>query len=236
MKKMKSILYLAFFGASGISLSGCSVYYNKFYTDPDKCYKEAIAKEPFDAAIVPGFPHQKDNWSQVVKGRVYWAVYLYKHGMVKNIIFSGSAVYSPYIESEVMALYARELGIPQECIFTETRAEHSTENLYYSYELAKNKGFKTIALATDPAQSSFLKSYKRKFKLDIEFIPILYDTLKVINKVDPDIEEEKAFVPDFVPLTEREGIIKRLRGTRGHVIKKLIRKNKKLKRKNKESN
>jgi uncharacterized SAM-binding protein YcdF (DUF218 family) len=229
----KRILCLTFFCAFAISFSGCSVFYNKFYTDPDKCYKEALVKKPFDAAIVPGFPHQKDNWSQVVKGRVYWALFLYKHGMVKNIIFSGSAVYSPYIESEVMALYAQELGIPKECIFTEIKAEHSTENLYYSYELAKNKGFKTIVLATDPAQSSFLKSFKRKFKLDLQFIPILYDTLKVMNKTDPDIEEEKAFVPGFIPITEREGIFKRLRGTRGHVIKKMIRKSKKLQRKKK---
>jgi uncharacterized SAM-binding protein YcdF (DUF218 family) len=210
----------------GISIGGCSIYYDRFYTDPQKCYNEARYHEPFDAIIVPGFPHQKDKWSLAVKGRVYWAIFLYQHGIAKNIIFSGSAVYSPYIESEVMALYALKLGVPIEHIFTETKAEHSVENLYYSYELAQSKGFKTLALATDPAQSSFLKNFKRKFKLDVQFIPIIYDTLLAMNKINPDIEEEKAFVPNFIPITERESLFKRLRGTRGHVVKKLIRRKK----------
>jgi uncharacterized SAM-binding protein YcdF (DUF218 family) len=215
-----------------LSLSACKAYYNAFYTDPEKCYKEALTQKPFDAIIVPGYPHQKGRWSDVVKGRVYWATYLFKKGMTKNIIFSGSAVYSPYLESEIMALYAIRLGIPKENIFIETKAEHSAENLYYSWILGKTKGFQKMALATDPAQSSFLKSFKRKFKLDMEFIPIIYDTLKTIKKIDPEIEDKKAFVENFVPITEREGILKRLRGTRGHVIKKLIRNNKKLKKKN----
>ena len=54
-------------------------------------------------------------------------------GMAKNVMFSGSAVYTPYYESKIMALYAEAIGIPKERIYIETEAEHSTENIFYSY-------------------------------------------------------------------------------------------------------
>lgn len=208
-------------------LSGCANFYNKYYTDPDLSYKEASTKAPFDAVVIPGYPYNKGGWNATLKGRVYWGIYLYQQGIAKNLIFSGSAVYTPYVESKIMALYAEALGIPGKNIFTETKAEHSTENLYYSYKLAKDKGFKSIALATDVAQSSFIKSVNNKFRLDVQFIPMIYDTLKTINKIDPVIDEEKAFVPDFVSIMERESLNKRLQGTRGKKVKRLLRKEKK---------
>lgn len=68
-------------------------------------------------------------------------------------MYSGSSAYSPYYEGEIMALYAIAIGIPKENVFTETRAEHSTENLFYVYLKAKKLGFTHIALATDPFQA-----------------------------------------------------------------------------------
>ena len=225
MKKVHTFLTFLFVGACiAFSMTGCFIIRNNFYTDPEECYA-AAEKKSFDAVIVPGFPHDTaKGWDRIVKGRVYWAVFLYNKGIAKNIIFSGSAVYTPYVESKVMALYAEQLGIPKEHIFVETQAEHSTENLYYSYQLGKAQGFQDMALATDPVQSSFLVSYKRKFKLkDLYFVPILYDTLKAMEKTDPVINCEGAYIKDFVPLTEREGLIKRVRGTGGRKIKKILR-------------
>ncbi|MBC7488262.1 MAG: YdcF family protein [Cytophagaceae bacterium] len=209
--------------------SSCFIIRNNFYTDPEKCYKEALSEKPFDAIIIPGFPHDSiKGWDRIVQGRVYWALFLYKKGIAKNVIFSGSAVYSPYVESKVMALYAEQLGIPKENIFVETKAEHSTENLYYSYLLAREHGFNTIALATDPVQSSFLVSYKRKFKLtNLKFIPIIYDTLMVMTKENPKILADSAFVKDFIALPERESLYKRVRGTVGVKIKRLLKQQRK---------
>jgi hypothetical protein len=65
-------------------------------------------------------------------------------GSAKNVMYSGSSVYSPYYEGEVMAMYAAAIGIPKEHIFTETKAEHSTENLYYGYHKSRKLGFKKL--------------------------------------------------------------------------------------------
>jgi uncharacterized SAM-binding protein YcdF (DUF218 family) len=221
-----------FFIFNLLILSGCGSYFrNRYYSDPEESYSNAVQTGPYDAIIVPGYPHSKDKWSDIVKIRVYWADYLYKKGLTRNIIFSGSAVYTPYVESEVMALYAEALGVPAEHIFTETRAEHSCENLYYSLEIAKEKGFSRVAVATDPAQTGFLKAFKRRYKMEVDFIPVVFNTLSAIEKPEPDIDEEKAFVVNFVSLPERESPFKRLRGTRGAKVNKLIKEKRKSARK-----
>ena len=218
---------------SALLLSSCNAYYNLFYTDPTKCFSAACLKKPYDVIIVPGFPHDSGKVNMVLSERVKWAYYLYKNGYTHNIIFSGSAVHSPYIESKVMKQLAMQLGIEDEHIFTETKAEHTTENLYYSCVLAEQLGFKSIGFATEPAQASFMKPFKRKFKLNVDFIPVLADSLYPLPIRLKPIDESSAFVPNFVPLKNREGVIKSLRGTRGHRVKQEIRKAKRLKRKSK---
>ena len=190
-----------------------------------RMYKN-VQNESFDVVIVPGVPLEDGKWSRTMKGRIYWAKYLYDHGIAKNLMFSGAAVYTPYVEGEVMALYAEALGIPKAHIFTETMAEHSTENLYYSYKKAKKMGFKTIALASDPFQSKLLSSYARR-KVDdaVVIIPMVTDTLEAMEPtmIDPTIDYHKtAASGSFVPITEREGFWKRLRGTFGSNVKQDI--------------
>ncbi len=221
------MLYLSRYGVLFLFLllfNNCSYFYKKYYTNPDQCYPEALAKKPYDVLIVTGYPHYKDSMTFVVQNRVYWAFHLYQRGFVKNIIFSGSAVYTPYVEGEVMALYAQQLGIPKKHIWVEHQAEHSSENLYYSYRLAEQQGFKTIALATEVAQSSFIKSINdHRFKFKLDFIPIVYDTLAMYAKEVPRIDQASAVKKDFVSLVERENAWKRLRGTRGRKVKQLMK-------------
>lgn len=174
---------------------------------------------PFDAVIVPGVPYE-DGWSTIMKARVLWSVYLYKNGYTKNIIYSGSAVYNPYIESRVMAAYAKELGVEPEHIFTEERAEHSTENVFYSYYMAKDLGFDNVALATDPFQTKMVRSFAKKKKLDLAFVPTIIDTLKhQVDTLQVQIDPSFAFVENFTPLPEREGFWKRFAGTMGKNLK-----------------
>lgn len=174
---------------------------------------------PFDVVVVPGVPFDT-AWSDVMRARVLWSYYLYKNGYTKNVIYSGSAVYTPFIEARIMALYAIELGIPKEHVFTEEKAEHSTENIYYSYYLAKDLGFNRIALTTDPFQSAMLKSFVKHKKLDIQVVPANFDTVKTIySNVSISINPTWAKVEQFTALPERETFWKRLRGTMGKNLK-----------------
>lgn len=182
-----------------------------------KLLNQSISKS-YDVVIVPGFPFENEKWSPTIKGRVYWAKFLYDKGIAKNIMFSGSAVYTPYIEADIMALYAEAIGVPREHILTETKAEHSTENIYYSYKKARKMGFSTFAIASDPFQAKWLKKFTRKIvSKDIYILPFVFDTLKVMSKTmtDPLIDYKKTFVADFISLPDRENIWKRLKGTKG---------------------
>ena len=158
-----------------------------------------------------------------MKGRIYWSKYLYDQGIAKNVMYSGSSVYTPYTEAVIMALYAQAIGIDQNRIFVETRAEHSTENIYYSYWEAKKLGFHRIALASDPFQTKSLSRFiRRKLPPGVGRIPMVVDTLKAAESMmrDPAIDSSLAYKNDFISLTKREGIWKRLRGTLGLNIDK----------------
>ena len=199
-----------------VAISGCTF----FRPGPAKLFRRAVKNEPYDVIIVPGCPFDGKEWSLAMKGRVIWAVYLVKKGIAKNIIFSGGSVYSPYVEAKIMALYAEQLGIPKEKIFIEDKAEHTTENIYYSYHIAKNLGFSKMAVASDPYQSNLLMGFtKRRFKLPIAHIPYIIDTLKTIDKVNPVINPESAHVDNFKSIVETQSKWHRLRGTQGKNIK-----------------
>jgi hypothetical protein len=183
-----------------------------------KQYFEKAKLKQYDAIIVPGVPFEGETWSRTMKSRVYWSKYLYEAGIARNIIYSGSAVYSPYYESRIMAQYATALGIPAANIFSEIRAEHSTENVYYSWRLAKKLGFRSIALATDQFQSKQLRRFIRK-RVDpsIDLIPFVPDTLRMMEPamVNPSIDYKQSAKKEFISLKKREGFRKRWRGTRG---------------------
>jgi uncharacterized SAM-binding protein YcdF (DUF218 family) len=188
-----------------------------------KLFSRAVSKKPYDVIIVPGSPYDSAlGWSVAMKGRLYWSKYLYENGIAKNIIYSGSAVYSPYKEAEIMAMYAEKLGIPAEHIYAETKAEHSTENVYYAYYMAKKLGFEKIAVATDPFQARLLRHYPARIKVEIDFIPFVLDTMKTIKKEDfIKIDAEKARVKNFVSIVDRESRFKRFWGTMGRNIERV---------------
>ena len=208
-------------------IASCGMFFTSscVFTKPSssKLFSQAINMGPYDAIIVPGIPFDglKGKWNSLMKMRVYWSVYLYKQGLAKNIIYSGSAVYTPYCESKIMALYAEAMGVPKEHIFIDSSAEHSTENVYYSYHIARMQGFETIAIATDPFQSHFLRNYPEKINLNINFLPIVFKTLFTLNMLDIKINPQSAYVENFVSLQKRESFGKRLQGTRGKNIKKI---------------
>ncbi|MBP1670400.1 MAG: YdcF family protein [Bacteroidetes bacterium] len=189
MKKNRCLLF-----ASGTGFLSVFLLMNScaFSSRASRNLLEESMTKGYDIIVVPGVPFENGQWSSTMKGRIYWSKYLYDRGIARNVMYSGSAVYTPYNEAEIMALYAERIGIPGANIFTEKRAEHSTENIYYSYRKARKLGY----------------------------VPIVYDTLRAMESgmTNPEIDHHKAFESDFVPLPQRENFFKRFRGTRGAYI------------------
>jgi len=173
---------------------------------------------PYDVIIVPGVPYQDPTLKIILKARILWAKYLFDHDIAKNIIFSGASVYNPYIEGKIMRIYADSLHIPSSHTFSETKAEHSTENIYYSLLMAKRLGFKKIAVATDLYQAIIINRFIKKNCPDLTVIPIEYDKINLFTATWPEIDPSSAFVDTFVSIVEREDRVRRFKGTLGKNI------------------
>ena len=84
---------------------------------------------------------------------------------------------------------------------------------------AKEMGFNKIALATDPFQTNNTRRFIKKYELDIKQLPIIMDTLFQLDRTEPSIVTDTLKVENFISITERESIFKRLSGTFGkHII------------------
>ncbi|MDF2438733.1 MAG: hypothetical protein K0Q95_3109 [Bacteroidota bacterium] len=226
-RRTKNGIILLCISFAGLLFAHSHFCYNTIYR-PTYLFSKAVEQKPLDAIIVPGIPFDGLKWGFVMKWRVFWSVFLYRTGVAKNIIYSGGAVYTPYTESMIMALYAEKLGIPREHIFIETNAEHTTENLYYSWQLAKEKGFKKIAFATDPFQSLQIAPYIPKFDIDVTLLPsVIYFMEHMPVVTDPEIESYKAYKLNFVSIRERETPAQQLFYSRGGRIKMLLDKKQK---------
>jgi vancomycin permeability regulator SanA len=179
-----------------------------------------LADAPLDVAIVPGMPFKDGKWDTLIKSRILWSLYLYKKGIVKNLIYSGDAVYTPYVEGKCMSIYAVALGIDPTHIYIDTLAQHSTENLYYGYKLAKRLGFSKIAIATDPFQCSMLYSFSKKhFDTRFYFLPVIYDSIASFSGMNPLADTRAAHVDNFVSIKDRMNTANRFKGTLGKGIK-----------------
>lgn len=212
---LKIFVYFHIFLIIGSLFTHCTfTHYAK------KSYAAAKKEKPYDVIIVPGVPYEGEKTTGVMKMRLFWAKHLYDSGYAKNIIFSGSSVYSPYVEGVVLKIMADSLGIPPHRTFSETKAEHSTENVYYAWKMAKNMGFDKIALATDPFQAGMLRSFMKRYCPGMKAIPIIFDTMNIDEKKLPDINPQSAFIENFVPITERESFWQRFNGTLGKKVKK----------------
>ncbi len=208
MMTPQTLLYLLL---SMALLSSCGVYREMSLEHTDR--------PTYDAVIVPGFPFDNEHGEMNMfhRMRLFWAYHLYSTGETRNIIVSGGAVHSPYVEAEVFAIHLKNLGVDPRHIFIENKAEHSTENVLYSMELASHLGFERIAVATDPMQSRMISFLLRKSDVEVDYLPADIATVGRMywRRFDARIDASPAFVANFVPLKERENRKQRMKGTRG---------------------
>lgn len=212
-KALRIFIYFHVFLILALVLTHCS-----FTHYANKSFESAKKEKPFDVVIVPGVPYDTTS-DFVMKMRVYWAKYLYDSGFTKNVIFSGGAVYTPYTEGIIMKIMADSIGIPSDHTFSETKAEHSTENVYYSWKMAKEMGFKKIGVASDPYQSGLLRGFYKNHCPGVKPIPIIFGVMDINNKRLPRIDPSSAYKKDFVSIMKREGFWLRFRETLGKRVK-----------------
>jgi uncharacterized SAM-binding protein YcdF (DUF218 family) len=206
---------LILFFISIVLFSSCML----FQPSAKKLNKRALtANKQYDAIIVPGVPFLEPKWDRTMQMRVLWAIHLYKNGSTKKIIMSGSSVYSPYVEAQIMKLYAIEFGVPAEDIIIEDKAQHSTENVWYGYKLAKSLGHEKIALCTDPFQTRMTYRFGKRRIKDLKYLPVIFDTLKTLPHLEPEINYQTHKIQSFTPITETQSFWYRLRGTMGKHI------------------
>ena len=183
-----------------------------------KAPRDLAALPSYDVIIVTGVPYQDASMRIILKSRILWAKYLYDNQVTKNIIFSGASVYSPYVEGIIMKTYADSLHIPAAHTFAETQAEHSTENVYYSVLMARQMGFKRIAVATDQYQTVILSLYIKKNCPDVDILTIDFSKIDMVTAPWPEIDPSAAHVDNFVSLTARENRSERFKGTMGRKV------------------
>lgn len=206
---------IACLAAFSLLLSSCML----FQPSASKLTRRALAKHAsYDAVIVPGVPFIAPRWDMTMQMRVLWAVHLYQRGYAKKLIMSGSSVYSPYVEAQIMKLYAVSLGVPADDVILEGRAQHSTENLWYGYKLARSLGYQSVALSTDPFQTRMVYRFGKRRLKDLQYLPVIFDTLRTIQRADPVISYETLRVDSFRPITETQSFWYRFRGTMGRHI------------------
>lgn len=191
-----------------------------FQASPAKMTRLALkANKQYDAIIIPGIQFVPPQWDRVLQMRLIWARHLYDRGLAKNIITSGSSVYTPYVEGEIMKACLVAMGVPAEHVFVERKAEHSVENLWYGHLLARSLGFKRVAFASDPFQSKLLYRFaKKRTRREVKFLPVNIDTLRTLPHDMPVIDFKSLLVDSFVPITEKYSKRQRFRGTMGRNI------------------
>lgn len=212
---MRHFIFGIFILCIGCCLSSCLL----LQPGAEKLTKRALkAHSQYDAIVVPGVPFNAPQWDMTMQMRVLWAVHLYQRGFTKNIIMSGGAVYSPYVEGQMMKLYAIKLGVPAENILVDDKAQHSTENLWYSHILAQKNGLTHIALATDPFQTRMLYRFGRRRLKSVKYLPVIFDTLRTLDHSTPTIDYLPHKKDSFTSIIETQSKWYRLKGTMGKNI------------------
>jgi hypothetical protein len=175
----------------------------RFKSHTNDTYAISLKHAPYDVIIIPGSPYDSLEPNYMLKVRMHWAKYLFDKGITRNIIFSGAAVHTPFVEGICMKAIADSMGIPLQFTFAETKALHGIENISLGLEMAKNLGFKKTAVATDPFQSYFLSNKVEVTNPSLAFLPLSVDSMEAYDRALPRINAKSAFVENFVRLKER---------------------------------
>lgn len=80
--------------------------------------------------------------------RTAYGAKLFKNGYAEKIIFSGGTLYHKYTAAELMKEHAIELGIPENKIISETKAESTYTNAIYIKDLLEKNHYNSAIIVS----------------------------------------------------------------------------------------
>ena len=186
----------------GTTLSSCkTLNYKKIALNR---YEYANEVKPFDVLVVPGTPYYQEGMTETMLYRLLWAEHLYKNGFAKNIIFSGAAVYTPFVEGCIMKQYAMQLGIPENKIIVEPKAETSVDNIYYANLQARELELKDLLVATDTYQSLRYARFQKKTNIQFNMTPMQLDSINLDFRFKTAINDSVCYQAGWVDYKSRK--------------------------------
>jgi len=130
--------------------------------------------------------------------RARYSVDLYNEGFAHNILFSAGYTYK-YNDAENMKLFALSMGIPKKNIMLEQKAGSCYENVKYTSQILREKGFDKVLLVTSPyntRRASLAFGHIAK-DIDVIYSPVpdsqFYHRLKPVK-----LEQIKAIVHEYL--------------------------------------
>ncbi|MBD80499.1 MAG: hypothetical protein CL840_16400 [Crocinitomicaceae bacterium] len=190
------------FGIISLLLVSCkTLKYNEVAANR---YAYADEVKPFDVLVVPGTPYYQEGMTNVMLYRLLWAQHLYNNGFAKKIIFSGAAVYTPFVESCIMKEYAKLLGLPGDSILLETQAETSVDNIYYSNLLARKNELKDLLVATDMFQSLRYAQFQKQTNIQFNIVPMIKDSIDLDFRFKVAINDSVCYQKGWVDYKKRK--------------------------------
>lgn len=106
---------------------------------------------PSDCIIVLGAAIAGTEPSPVFAERIRHAVYLYKQGFAKQLIFTGGIGQGQhYSESRIARHFAQQLAIPNTAILIEEHSRTTQENLVEAAKLMHAHGLTSAIIVSDP--------------------------------------------------------------------------------------
>lgn len=122
--------------------------------------------------VVLGYP--ADDFGKptpILQSRLDKAIELYKNGQTGKIIVTGAAVDNHHVESEVMARYCKEHGIPEEDILVESNARNTYENAQMVHRMIKEHGYKKAIVVTSSFHKLRAELFFSKHLDNVEIVP-----------------------------------------------------------------
>jgi uncharacterized SAM-binding protein YcdF (DUF218 family) len=96
----------------------------------------------FDTILVLGCPALLNGQpSAEERARVSEGVKEFKAGRAGHMLFSGGPTENSFVEGQVMADLAEEMGVPAADVVVEGKSQDTIQNIYFSYKLMQQRGW-----------------------------------------------------------------------------------------------